>query len=231
MTLPADDKSKGTVGVEDDPSKGKATEFNAEKEFKSLDGKLDKVLAGLEKGKGEDFDPIKLLRELEEEPAREPSKVDDGVPDFEKMSPRQFAEFVLGHNAKQMQQMVQPLVERMEVLRVRSEVAECKEKYSDFMEHKEAIFKLAMTRQDLSLEDAYLQVAGKSSVEGRRKVEADKRAKEDEDKKKKGAEEKATPHPFFSGERGTVSRRASNEAPETIEDAAILALREVMGVE
>ena len=227
----SDEGKKGEEG------KKEGEQFNAEAAIKSLTETVGKIAIKLEEGskKEEGFDPEKFLRELREEEGEgkkgddEGREGDKGV-DFEKMSAKDFVTFVMTENRKAVQEMLQPVVDRVEQLRVRSEVKECKEKYPDFMEHKDAIFKLAMTRGDLSIEEAYLQVAGKSSVEARNKAEKEKGEKEAKEKKEKEEKEKGRKNAFF-GERGGHSRQASQESPDSIEQAATLALRDVLGVD
>jgi len=231
MTTEADAaKASDEAAAKGGEEKGKeAKEFNAETSFKGLSEKVDKVLAGLEaRGKKEDsFDPEKLLEELtreERQPAKRGGK-EEG-PKLDEMTPGQFADFVL---STVKEHLVSPLEAKVEGLRVRAEVAECKAKYDDFMEYRDDIFKLAMTKPDLSLEEAYLQVTGQSAVKTRREAK-EKDAKEKSEKEKSEGDRSHRRQPF-TGERGGVSREASKVSPNTLEDAAVLALKDVLGQE
>lgn len=206
---------------------GKGEEFNAEVAFKGLTEKLDKIVGGLEaKGKkDESFDPEALLKELQREERSEP-KGKEGEAKIEDMTAQQFAEFVLQtvHT-----NLVSPLEAKVEGLRVRAEVAECKAKYDDFMEYRDDIFKLAMKKPELSLEEAYLQVTGQSTVKSKREAR-EKEAKEKTEKEKAESERKERRGSFL-GDRGGVSREASKVSPQTMDDAAVLALKDVLGQE
>ena len=203
-------------------------EFNAETSFKGLSDKVDKVLAGLEAKSTKDdaFDPEKLLKELTSEEDERPTKRggrDDALK-LDEMTPGQFADFILGTVKEH---LVSPLEAKVEGLRVRAEVAECKSKYDDFMEYRDDIFKLAMRKPDLSLEEAYLQVAGQSTVKSKREGK-EKEAREREGKEKE-ARERGSRRGVFTGERGGPSREASKVSPNSLEDAAVLALKDVLG--
>jgi len=206
---------------------GKAKEFNAEESFKDLTEKLDKIAAGLEaKGKKEEsFDPEALLKELQREERAAPKGKEEGQK-VEDMTAQQFAEFVLDtvHT-----RLVSPLEAKVEGLRVRAEVAECKAKYDDFLEYRDDIFKLAMKKPELSLEEAYLQVTGQSTVKSKREAK-EKEAKEKAEKEKTEGERKERRGSFL-GEKGGVSREASKLSPDTMQDAAVLALKDVLGQE
>lgn len=224
-----DENVKQEEAKEQDKSGEEGKEqFDAKAAITAVDGKIDKLIATLEKGKNESFDPVKLLKELgaeEEQPSLKKGTEKEGEQDFENMTPKDFAQFVVGSTLKEVQTALKPLVDRVEVLRVRSEVGECKEKYSDFMDFKEDVFKAAMNNPSLSLEDAYLKVAGGKRVAEQRTA-TEKRAKEDKEK-----EERERRAPFLPSERGGHDRRATKEEPTDIEGAAVLALRDVLGVE
>jgi len=208
----------------------KSEEFDAEASFKGLSEKVDKVLEGLTtKGKNESFDPEALLRDLqrEDENAQREKREPGEAPKIEDMTAQQFAEFVL-HTVHQ--NLVSPLEAKVESLRVRAEVAEFKAKYDDFMEYRDDIFKLAMKKPDLSLEEAYLQVSGQSSVKSRREAK-EREAKERQEKEKAEGERESRRRGTFLGERGGVSREASKVSPNSMDDAAVLALKDVLGQE
>ena len=212
----------GDKGEKGEEGKGKGVTVE------SLMEKLEKMETALAaKGKKEEvFDPEALLRELTKEDERRPAKrgAEDGAPKLDDMTPGQFADFVL---STVKEHLVSPLEAKVEGLRVRAEVAECKAKYDDFMEYRDDIFKLAMTKPDLSLEDAYLQVTGQSTVKSRREGR-EKEAKEKSEKEKAEGERSSRRQPF-TGERGGPSREASKVSPNSLEDAATLALKDVLG--
>jgi len=208
--------------------------FDAETSFKGLSEKVDKVLEGLvAKGKKEDaFDPEALLRELTKEDERRPARrgeEEKGAPKLEDMTPGQFANFVL---STVKEHLVSPLEAKVEGLRVRAEVAECRAKYDDFMEYRDEIFKLAMRKPELALEEAYLQVTGQSTVKSKREAK-EKEEKEAKDKadKSKADEERSSRRQPFTGERGGPSREASKVSPNSLEEAATIALKDVLGQE
>jgi hypothetical protein len=203
-------------------------EFNAEEAFKGLAEKLDKALAPKGKEKETSFDPEALLKELEADeeprPRAKKSQEDSSEPDFEKMSPKEFVEYTL---STVRDTLVSPLEKKLAVLGVRAEVAECKAKYDDFSDYKDEVFKIAMMHPELSLEQAYLQASGKKAVESKRE-EAARKAKEEKEKEEK-ARKSSGPRPI--GEKSSISRDASTPAPKTLQDAAVMALKDVLGKE
>ena len=226
----ADDKAK-SADLEGQNKQGEGQDKQLEARVSKLDEKLDKILAGLDKKPSDDFDPIKLLKDLEQED--EPrsrggtDEASSGELDFEKMTPKEFAKFVVNSTLGEVQRALKPIVDRVEVLRVRSEVREAQDKYPDFMDFKDDIFKIAMNNPSLSIEDAYLQVAGRSSIKARREAAAE----EAEEKKKKEENESSRRTPFLPSDRGGHDRRATKEEPADLEGAVVLALRDVMGQE
>lgn len=203
-------------------------EFNAEEAFRGLAEKLDKVLEAKPKEKETSFDPEALLKELEADeepkPRMKKGREESGEPDFEKMSPKQFVEYTL---STVRDTLVSPLEKKLAVLGVRAEVAECKAKYDDFTDYKDEVFKIAMTHPELSLEQAYLQASGKKAVESKKEA-AERKAKEEREKEEK-TRKSSGPRPI--GEKSSISRDASTPAPKTLQDAAVMALKDVLGKE
>lgn len=220
----ADEAAKAGDQGKEKGDEGKGSEVTVQ----SLMTKLEKMESDLAaKGKKDDtFDPEALLRELTKEDDRRPARrgADDGAPKLDEMTPGQFADFVL---STVKEHLVSPLEAKVEGLRVRAEVAECKSRYDDFMDYRDDIFKLAMKKPELSLEEAYLQVTGQSAVKTKREAK-EKDAKE-KSEKAKADEERGVRRLPFTGERGGPSREASKVSPNSLEDAATLALKDVLG--
>jgi len=112
-----------------------------------------------------------------------------------------------------------PLLERIELQRVRAEMAECQHKYSDFGELKDTIYALGMRNPYLSLEEAYqLAKAGKpvkpKTEEAKPKTEAT-------------GPTKATPRP--KGEKRGITQASTLKSPKSVKEAAQQAIQEVLG--
>jgi len=112
-----------------------------------------------------------------------------------------------------------PLLERIELQRVRAEMAECQHKYSDFGELKDTIYALGMRNPYLSLEEAYqLAKAGK---------QVKPKTEEAKPKTEETGSTKATPRP--KGEKRGITQASTLKSPKSVKEAAQQAIQEVLG--
>ena len=118
-----------------------------------------------------------------------------------------------------------PLLERIELQRVRAEMAECQHKYSDFGELKDTIYALGMRNPYLSLEEAYqLAKAGKPV---KPTEQAKPKTEEAKPKTEATGPTKATPRP--KGEKRGITQASTLKSPKSVKEAAQQAIQEVLG--
>lgn len=72
--------------------------------------------------------------------------------------------------ARRMQELIKPVQEEQHQMRKRAQLDQFKAEHPDLMDYKEPIAKLLKDNQNISLEDAYFIVKGKSSVEQNAKL-------------------------------------------------------------
>lgn len=174
-------------------------------------GSLDELLA-------------ELSRENEEEkPKAEPSaKAADAppqAPDLERMTSTQLANFLVGYMHSN---YFQPLLEQVEMFRVRDEIKEAareaKAAGEDLFAVKKEVFQVLEKRPNLSVKEAYRLVkAAKGPSE-----------KKSDNEDAKSSTEKVTRMADFGTRPGVARTSATKTAPETIKEAAELAWNEVM---
>lgn len=185
----------------------KAKEADGEK---SAPATLDDLLAELSR---ENVEEGNRGKEARPESTEAPTTVD-----LEKMSSTQLANYVVGYMHTQ---YFQPLVEQIELIRIRDEIKdaarEAKKDGEDFLEYKDSVFKVLEKRPNLSVREAYNLVRGS-------KPRATK-----EDDSSAGASKSKARSLADLGERPGVSRSTvSPSNVKTIKAAAELAWDEVM---
>lgn len=72
--------------------------------------------------------------------------------------------------ARRMQELLKPVQEEQHQMRKRAQLEQFKQEHPDLMDYKEPIAKLLKENQNISLEDAYFIVKGKSSVDENAKL-------------------------------------------------------------
>jgi len=72
--------------------------------------------------------------------------------------------------ARRMQELLKPVQEEQHQMRKRAQLEQFKQEHPDLMDYKEPIAKLLKENQNISLEDAYYIVKGKSSVDENAKL-------------------------------------------------------------
>lgn len=177
---------------------------------KSAPATLDDLLAELSR---ENVEEGNKGKETRSESAEAPTTVD-----LEKMSSTQLANYVVGYMHTQ---YFQPLVEQIELIRIRDEIKdaarEAKKDGEDFLEYKDSVFKVLEKRPNLSVREAYNLVRGSKP-----------RATKEDDSSASASKSKARSLADL-GERPGVSRSTvSPSNVKTIKAAAELAWDEVM---
>lgn len=174
-------------------------------------GSLDELLA-------------ELSRETEEDKSKEAPKaatvdVPTQAPDLERMTSTQLANFLVGYMHSN---YFQPLLEQVEMFRVRDEIKdaarEAKAAGEDLFAVKKEVFQVLEKRPNLSVKEAYRLVkAAKGPSE-----------KKPDNDDAKSSTEKVTRMADFGTRPGVARTSATKTAPETIKEAAELAWNEVM---
>lgn len=156
-----------------------------------------------------------LLKELIESPQEEKKVAED----LEEIAndPKKLVEYVLN---KVNQSYIQPLLIKMEQMRVQEEIRECRQKYDDFDDHKEEILKIALQHPSLTLEQAYLLAKAKSPQKSTKSE-----PKEQKEQKVVSIEDLKKAHSL----KQSQSRQAMREMPNDIRSAAAKAIAEILG--
>lgn len=176
-----------------------------------LEAKLE---GGGTKSMSSDLTPEALLAELEREKTAAGASPSTSQVDWDALAsdPQAFAQFLM---AQVQETYVSPILERLELLRVREEIRECKAKYPDFDEYREQVFQIGVKNPYLTLEEAYqLAKAGRGSVRA----------------EKPGAppvapQKQKVPPP--TGMKPGVSRTGMEEGAKSVREAAAKALEEL----
>lgn len=144
--------------------------------------------------------------------------------DIDRMRPSQLVQLILGevHGS-----LGQPIMVKLEEMRLQQEIKEIRKEHKDFDNYKEDIYKIASRNPNLSLEDAFLMAKAK-----RPPKEGDNREGEGGNEARGGGSRRDVlrnlPKRVPLGERPGASQGASRAGePETRMDAAAQALEEM----
>lgn len=176
--------------------------------FLAIEEKL-KLLPG-EGDKGSATDIAALLAELEKGKGK--PKGEEEEIDLEGVTNTELANILYDTVQKK---LIQPIIERLEVMRMKGEIRECETKYPDFWDFKKDIWAEGSKNPSLTVEQAYIIVKNRSSGK--------KEEKKGEEKK---AEEVKKP-PIFGEKPGVTSSSTRKGEPKTIKEAAEQAFVEV----
>ena len=132
------------------------TELELLRTVNALNEKIAGMEADLKAQKNPPLTEEDIIKDLEKDNPKSPdlSKID-----IEQLSNAELAGLILSEVERA---FFTPVVHRVELLRVREELKEAKNKYSDFDEYKNETHKIASANPSLSIEDSYLMAKAKA---------------------------------------------------------------------
>lgn len=132
-------------------------------------------------------------------------------------TPEEFAQLVLDLAKEQANQMIQPVAQTVMSLLIQNEITTTQNKYSDFDDYRDDVYKIMQTNTRMSVEEAYLLASAKKGKAPTVKA--------------KGEDVTTPARRVISGERpNAVSRDSVDVKPNlTMKDAAKEAFKRIYG--